>query len=158
MARYEEEFAGMPARARPPTGVDPNFRGGYGGMRMHGGYGRAAYGAHRMDHLHDLEGSGGYGGIHPGGPPQRWRGYDRDWHEMGGVRRFRDPHFLHEYNANSPALRRRGYGAEMEPVREPWPVQTWEHQGRYRPGYSNRGMSDGGYSEPWAHFPMRGGR
>ena len=41
MSRYEYEFSGITARFVEPSGMDPNYRGGYRGMRMIGRDGRA---------------------------------------------------------------------------------------------------------------------
>lgn len=157
MARYENEFNGIPARFSEPHGADPNYTGGYGGMRMRGWGGRAPYGEHRAHHLDDLGGSGGFGGIHRGVQPVPARGYDREWQEETDQRPFRNQRMMREFNSNSPALRR-GYGREMEGPRERAPQRDWAIQRGYRQGYSNRGMSDAGFSENWARFPMRGGR
>lgn len=152
MARYVDEYQGIAARDMRARGMDPNFRGAYGGMRMQGGPYQAQYGRYRMRHPGDFEGSGGLlgagerrisrGGFDPGN---------------GGVRNLRyDRELLHDFNANSPALQR-GVGRDLEPRRPvPRAVAPWSRPGRA--GYSNRGISDGGYSEGWAWGPMRGAR
>ncbi|HEX2094130.1 MAG TPA: hypothetical protein VHG28_17130, partial [Longimicrobiaceae bacterium] len=64
MARYEDDYYGKSYRGfslRPePIGedsLDPNYRGGYRGMRMQDGYGgQAAYGRYRARHAGDLGG------------------------------------------------------------------------------------------------------
>ncbi|HUE97507.1 MAG TPA: hypothetical protein VMN39_12675 [Longimicrobiaceae bacterium] len=68
MARYEYEFKGITARFVEPEGMDPNYRGGYRGMRMQGREGRAPYGSHRLTHPIDMEEWGGFAGIHGGSP------------------------------------------------------------------------------------------
>lgn len=46
--------------------LDPNFGGGYHGLRMVSGGGRAAYGLLRVMHERDLESVGGFDGVHGG--------------------------------------------------------------------------------------------
>jgi hypothetical protein len=161
MARYEREFSGMPALFTSPRGLDPNFEDGYGGMRMSGGRGRAAYGAHRFGHRYDLETEGGFGGIH-GGSAQR--GYRRDpaWEAHGGVV---DPYMgrrpLDDFNAMSPRYagpRRYRYDSGMDDRQRHLPEPRWTPSRAYRSGYTNRGVTDAGYSEGWAFGPMRGSR
>ena len=153
MARYEYEFSGIPARFVEPSGMDPNYRGGYRGMRMSGRDGRAPYGSHRIAHPGDMEGWGGFGGIHEGRVPTAgW-----DWgegHSHYGARRTQ---LIREFNANSPALRRQSPSDEDRRQRQ-LPERDWAVPRNYRPGYSNRGLSDSGFGESWARFPMRGGR
>lgn len=160
MARYESEFAGLSAGFRQPSGADPNYRGGYRGMRMWGGEGTAPYGGHRYRHQGDLGGSGGWSGIHPHYEPRMSRVYDAE-QRRSGVRRFGDPRLMHDFNASSPAYRGRRpqwSGEEFRPTRREGSDRDWDVDRRYRGGYSNRGVGEGGYSEPWARFPMRGGR
>jgi hypothetical protein len=152
MARYVDEYQGIAARDMPARGMDPNFRGAYGGMRMHGGPYQAEYGRHRMRHPGDFE---RWGGAMGAGERRMPRGA-ADW--RGGVRDIRyDRELLHDFNANSPALQRGRGGRDLEP-RRPLPrgIAPWSRPGRA--GYSNRGISDGGYSEGWAWGPMRGAR
>jgi hypothetical protein len=151
MARYEMDFVGTRAVFGEPRGLDPNYRGGYGGMRMRGGWGRAPYGAHRFARAADLETAGGYGGMYGGGSrPPRPRA---EWEERGRVRdSFRDRAMIEDFNAHSPGLARggrpqaAGYGHELE------------RGTRYRPEYSNRGTGPAGFGEGWGRGPMRGGR
>ena len=166
MARYVDDFQGIIGHDLPGRGMDPNYRGAYGGMRMAGGGYQAAYGRYRLGHAEDFGGSGGFRGRYGGatGPGiGRPRGggpgrYDREW-SGGGVRNIRyDRELLHEFNANSPALRRGGR-YDMEHLRPlPRGVAPWSRGRGERPDYSNRGVSDAGYSEGWAWGPMRGAR
>lgn len=155
MARYEYEFNGITARFVEPDGLDPNYRRGYGGMRMRGRDGRAPYGSHRLTHPIDLDGSGGFGGIHEergGAAREGW-----DWGEGQGHFGQRRQERLRSFNANSPGLEG-GYASDRDRRERRAPERTWAVPRTYRPGYSNRGMPDPGYSEAWARFPMRGGR
>lgn len=169
MARYVDDYQGIVGHDVPPRGMDPNFRGVYGGMRMRGGRGQAEYGRYRLQHPEDFGGSGGFAGrygahgVAPGRrrevPREPGVGYGREW-GSGGVREIRyDRELLHDFNANSPAL---------EPRRGPYDVDTrsrlrrgvapWSRGPGGHPWYSNRGISDAGYSEGWAWGPMRGSR
>lgn len=170
MTRYAHDFMGTTTDLVRPRGMDPNFRDGYRGMRMHGDDQQAAYGWYRWRHERDLGGSGGYpglvdraqeGGRGGYGPPPA--AYDRDW-EGGGVRDLRtDRRALREFNAASPGLR---YGAEYETSRygrdyRPRGGSRGALPGHFRGDrfdYGNRGLSSGGYSEGWAWGPMRGAR
>jgi hypothetical protein len=112
MSRYATEFGGLP-NVGEPRGMDPNYRGGYGGMRMGSGYGRAAYGEHRFLRSGDLESAGGFYGIHSGSGadyrhPQERGAYDRGWSERGGVRdSYRDERLIRDFNDRSRAVARR---------------------------------------------------
>lgn len=99
MTRYEREFEGISSDAVPPEGQDPNFRGGYHGMRMNARNGQAAYGAHRLVRRADLESMGGFTGIH--GPDRSTAEQDRrrDAEGAGGVRRLDDPEFLKDFDS-----------------------------------------------------------
>lgn len=99
MTRYEREFEGISSDAIPAEGQDPNFRDGYHGMRMTGGNGQAAYGAHRLLRRDDLESMGGYTGIHgpDGSTPDEDR--RRDERGGGGVHRLDDPEFLRDFDS-----------------------------------------------------------
>jgi len=167
MTRYQHEFMGIPAGSWTPRGMDPNYRGGYRGMRMRGDDRQAAYGWHRWTHEEDFAGSGGFLGrvdrpLRPSGeggyrrPPAA---YDRDW-EGGGVRDLRrDPRAMREFNANSPALHpEEGYGPARydDFARRRGPLPGHYHGERF--DYANRGLSSGGYGEGWAWGPMRGAR
>ena len=155
MARYVDDYQGISGHRDRARGMDPNYRGGYGGMRMRAEEGQAAYGAYRVTHPQAFQGSGGVAGRyaprHGSGRPERGQGgYDREW-GGGGVRELRrDPDAMREFNARSPMLRDRGYDREQRPLgRGPE---------RDRFGYSNRGISSAGYAESWAWGPMRGAR
>jgi hypothetical protein len=167
MTRYQRDFAGIRG-AGEARGMDPNFRNGYGGMRMGGGNGRAPYGAYRWDRARDLETWGGFEGWGPDGRGRGGAGRGRpefhpDVEQRGGLRSpYGDERILREFNTRSPELsRNRGrtrYGGEMEP-RERGPVdRPWSPQRDFRPEYSNRGVTDAGYSEGWARGPMPGAR
>lgn len=170
MARYQEEFMGIPGGPGTPRGMDPNYRGGYRGMRMHGDARQGAYGWHRWTHEEDFAGSGGFLGRvdRPQGPPREggYRrppgAYDREW-GGGGVRDLRhDPRAMREFNAESPALHpeeRHGRPRYDDFARRPGPRRPMpgHYQGE-RFDYANRGLSSGGYGEGWAWGPMRGAR
>ena len=154
MARYSYDFMGIRGNAGNPRGMDPNYRGGYGGMRMHGDDAQAAYGRHRATHPEDFQGSGGFRGARGG--------YDRGW-GGGGVRDLRnDPRAMRDFNANSPVVRyggdygRRRYGSDYG--RGGAPRRAPEHFQGERFDYANRGLGSGGYGEGWAWGPMRGAR
>ncbi|MEX2571150.1 MAG: hypothetical protein WD737_07570 [Gemmatimonadota bacterium] len=163
MARYEREFMGIPAEFTEARGMDPNHSGHYRGMRMGSGQGRAAYGAHRLVHERDLGTEGGFAGLHGRSDDARARPFDPRWNDHGGVgdpsRRGR---LLHDFNANSPMYARPSprprYGRELERRERFLLERAWLPSRQYRPGYSNRGMTEGGYSEGWARGPMRGAR
>lgn len=149
MARYAEQFVGMRARFSRPEGSDPNYRGGYNGMRMEGPPGRARYGSHRRMHQRDLGGFDGYSGIHSGRPSQ---GYQVDYDRRGYMGYpNRGPRLIGEFNSRSRALEigegDRGYGRDFSPRYRPDP-----QRGRYRPSYANRGMGEAGFSEDWGPF------
>jgi hypothetical protein len=160
MARYQRDFVGIRGEGRA-EGMDPNFRGAYGGMRMGGGHGRAPYGAHRWDRAHDLQAWGGFQGRgHEGGSRGRPE-FRPEWEQRGGLRSpYGDERVLRDFNSHSPDVRwhRGGYGREME-RRDSGPVdRPWNTERDFRQGYSNRGITDAGYSEGWARGPMRGTR
>lgn len=168
MARYVDEYVGISGHPEPPGGRDPNFRGRYRGMRMGAGPGQAAYGWYRWRHADELGGNGGFAGRSRRGErgaeaygtyPSRPRTYD--W-ELGGggVRDARhDRQLVHDFNANSPALRGEGrpqgrYGVDYrERGSHPVPGPT---ENRF--GYTNRGLGSAGFSESWAPSPGRGSR
>lgn len=166
MARYSHEFMGIRGDPRDTRGMDPNYRGGYRGMRMHGYDDQAAYGWHRWTHDEDFEGSGGYMGrsnpperaMYEGGYRRPRGAYDRGWGGGGA----RDPRFVRDFNANSPVVRYGGdydrprYGEEFRRRNAPQP-RPGHFQGE-RFDYANRGINSGGHSEGWAWGPMRGSR
>lgn len=163
MARYTDEYEGITGGFRQPRGMDPNFRGGYQGMRMGGGPNQAEYGRYRMRHPGDFQGSGGYqggyGAYYTGEGGRYAADYRPEWHGGG----LRDPRYdrglMHDFNANSPMLRsyRGRYGRDMERPRHAGEAPGSTHQG-YDPRYANRGVSSSGFSEGWARGPMRGAR
>jgi len=162
MERYEDEFMGIPGGFAEARGLDPNYRDGYGGMRMRGGNGRAAYGDHRLMRAQDLETEGGFGGIHPirdDGYLERIAGR---WEDEGGVGDpFANPRLLRDFNAHSPEYgppRPFRYDQEMEGSQRRMRERDWSPRRAYREGYTNRGVTDAGYSEGWAYGPMRGAR
>lgn len=164
MARYEREFFGMPGEFRESRGLDPNYVDGYHGMRMGGGYGRAAYGSHRLMRERDLETEGGYYGTlrdprSPGGAyDPRWM--DPRWERSdSGHSPYDARRAIQDFNSHSPEFAgpppRLRYdadvrGRDLEP--------SWGPQRSFRRGYTNRGITDAGYSEGWARGPMRGSR
>ncbi len=162
MARYEKEFMGMPANFEGASGLDPNFGDYYRGMRMGSDGRRAAYGAHRLVRRQDLGTEGGFFGRF-GGRPGGARDYDPRWERDGMVHdSAEDPGLLHHYNANSPRFAE-PHGDEeahrrAERNEKMLPEPAWMARRAYNPRYSNRGVSDAGYSEGWAHGPMRGAR
>ncbi|MQA90519.1 MAG: hypothetical protein GEU90_09815 [Gemmatimonas sp.] len=157
MARYESEFDGMPALFTQPRGLDPNFRGGYGGMRMRDVWGRAAYGDYRLRHQYELETEGGYCGIHRGlgGPRTRT---PRAWEESGGLVDPRVRRAIEEFDARGPRYagpprqRRARYDMDIST-----PTRGRPHAG-YEPRYTNRGVTPGGYGVGWAYGAMPGSR
>lgn len=165
MARYYDDFQGIIGHDLPGRGMDPNYRGAYRGMRMGGDRYQAAYGRYRLSHADDFGGSGGFRGrygVHPaprgGWPARQGRELFEQGRGGGGVRDLRyDRELLHEFNANSPSLERGGRydRGHLQPL--PRGAAPWS-RGRGQMGYSNRGMSDAGYSEGWAWGPMRGAR
>jgi hypothetical protein len=163
MARYIDEFVGISAGFRAPSGADPNYRDGYAGMRMIGGRGRAAYGAHRLSREEDLGTAGRFGGLLVSGRGGIRPHSDPRWEESGGIgASYRDPRLLHDFNAHSPAYldddqrSRSGHGLERgrRYVRAP----GWSPRRAYHPRYTNRGVTDAGYSEGWARGSMPGAR
>ena len=160
MSRYSTDFEGIPGGFAAPTGMDPNYRDGYHGMRMHGDAGQAAYGAHRRAHRHDLETAGGFDGIHDA-PEFDWVASEPTT-GLGGVRDpFTDEEFLRDFDSRgqrfAPDPQRRSSDRAL-PLRH---GQDWEYPDEtepYNPRYSNRGMPPGGYGEGWARGPMRGAR
>ena len=108
MARYEKEFWGMPGEFTESRGLDPNYRDGYHGMRMVGGNGRAAYGAHRWAREGDLEREGGYRGAgawakqSQSGP---WHPDDVRWEERDRDRSPYDAHrAMHDFDSRDQAF------------------------------------------------------
>ena len=128
MKRYDDPyFRGYPMGpewGRPHR--DPNWHDGeYHGNRMEWSHRQGAYGFHRQQHEHDLQGHGGFDGIYDEGsgwynregqfdhssfhgqtqhPRSRPRGYDDGMRHLedGGVRG--DARYLRQYNAQSPGL------------------------------------------------------
>lgn len=164
MARYVDDYQGIVGHDVAPRGMDPNYRGGYGGMRMGGGRAQAEYGWYRMRHPDDFEGSGGFAGFsgrydRAMKPRQLYHGaVQHGGRGDGGVRSLRyDRELLRDFNANSPALSRERGRYDVE-QRRPLPrgISPWSR--RQEPGYSNRGIVDAGYAEGWAWGPMPGAR
>lgn len=177
MARYVDDYRGIIGHHTAPAGMDPNYGGRYRGMRMDGSGYQAAYGRYRLEHAEDFGGSGGFrgrsawapvsGGGRRGGTPAGARyarelegagRYDTGW-GTGGVRDLRyDRELLREFNANSPALQRGGRYDREHLRRLPRGVAPWSRARGNWEEYSNRGVTDAGYSEGWAWGPMRGAR
>jgi hypothetical protein len=161
MARYESEFEGIPGGFSAPTGMDPNYRDGYRGMRMQGEPGQAAYGLYRSLRSADLETAGGFEGIHD--PTEMGGLVTGDIQPGGGGVRdpFTDAGFLHDFDsrgqrfaADPPDTR-----ADLEfPLSSDVDRPGGEAEGPIDPDYGNRGIPPGGYSEGWARGPTRGGR
>lgn len=169
MARFVDRYQEISGHHEPPRGMDPNYRGRYRGMRMGAEPGQGAYGWYRWRHADELGGNGGFPGRSPGAKQGRHDAYDShlrrprsyDW-ELGGggVRDARyDRQLLHDFNANSPALRGEGrpqgrYGVDYrQRGSHPIPRPT---ENRF--GYTNRGIGSAGFSESWAPSPGRGAR
>jgi hypothetical protein len=145
--------------------LDPNFqREGYRGDRMHAGerY-QAAYGRYRMHHRGALEGYGRHD------EEIRARGrYDREYGRghQDGVRY--DDAYLHDYNANSMALRsgrpqrgpmpQRRFGRPEEVSRgRPTHETDASRNLRYDQGFGRYvGYNSGGFSEPWVGYDPLG--
>lgn len=162
MARYVGDYQDVSGHGGPARGMDPNYLGHYGGMRMGGGPGQAEYGRYRMRHPRDYDGAGGpfgrydrdlqYTGEYEAGYDRpRGGGYDRGW--RGGVRDLRrDRETMRGFNANSPALRPGGYDREQ---RGGGRYDRDLSRGRgFWQEYANRGIGSGGYAEG----PPRWGR
>lgn len=187
MPRYVTDYQGISGQPERGEGMDPNHRNGYHGMRMRAHPGQAAYGWHRWTHEADLETHGGYGGRQLSGSydrdhrsADRGSRYDLELHHAGrgrspwpidddhlhagGVRDLRyDDELLREFNADSIRFRNegryRGRGGSGRPRLESGGRggrSAYDHG--FRRGYGNRGMSDGGYTDPWTWGPMRGAR
>ena len=160
MARYATDFEGIPGGFAAPTGMDPNYRDGYHGMRMRADPRQAAYGAHRRTRRSDLGTAGGFDGIHDA-PEFDWITPGPDG-SPGGVRDpFTDDEFLRDFDARgqryAPDPASSSTDREL-PVRQ---ARDWERPHGMDPhetGYSNRGMPPAGYGEGWARGPMRGAR
>jgi hypothetical protein len=168
MARYERDYGGIRADTGAPRGMDPNHRETYGGMRMQGSPYQAAYGLYRHHHAGALGDAGrdGYraggrydrGLTYPRGRPER---YDSSMRRDGGVHDWREhPERIRHYNANSPLLQGGGRDEDrMSSGRElRRGVRPYEIDARFRHDYGNRGLSSGGFSEPWARGPNPGAR
>ena len=170
MARYVNDYRDTSGDPLPPSGMDPNYRGRYRGMRMGADPGQGAYGWYRWRHAGELGPAGGFAGRPLPGGRGYDRGYDRgyqagrfyDWelHGGGGLRNPRyDREFIRDFNANSQMFRDEGrregrYGTDYrERGGHPLPRDT-----RDRFGYTNRGLSSSGYSEAWQHRPGHGSR
>ncbi len=156
MARDKRQDGGQ----EPITYQDPNYdENGYWGMRMRGSRGRAAYGWYRRDWADDLETAGGFGGIH--GPSQYVGGPKGDpaWEEGGISVPHRDIRVIRDFNSNSPMFDGDATPGNslISPQNQP-PVRSWERRAGFRGMYSDRGLTDAGYSEGWARGPMRGAR
>lgn len=142
---YEHDFMGIPANIRGNRGMDPNHRGGYGGMRMRGDGWQAAYGEYRWRHGHELGGQHGPRGRYERDFRPLPRGYDRGI-AGGGVRARRDPEMIRTFNAESEYLREGGHrdrGASYDRGLRGGP----RHRLGNDPGYTNRGLSSAGYGE-----------
>jgi len=164
MGRFQKDFAGISGDVET-RGLDPNYRGPYGGMRMEGGGGRAAYGAHRWIRSQDLETWGGFDGVDGGQDGRGTPELHPEWEESGSVRGpGREERIIRDFNANSPELSEEVRGArdqpEAEQVRDDrgHVERDWSPPRGFRQGYSNRGITDAGYSEGWARRTNRGGR
>jgi hypothetical protein len=142
---YARDFMGIPARLRGEAGRDPNFRGGYRGMRMRSEGWQAAYGWHRWTHEGDLGPHGAFGGVH-GGRPRRAAPGQQD----GGVRSRYDRELLRTFNASSERLRD-PTGRDRLPG-GPRPVSEREHRfgfdDRYAGGGGGAGFTDYGGPGP----------
>src|SRR5690606_11067721 len=151
MARYVDDFMGIPNEYHRVRGMDPNYREHYRGMRMRGHDYQAPYGWYRARHRDALGHSAGFHGIVSwdytgGGYDRGYRGYDRGFGigDGGAVYNpYYDRHYLWDYNAYGEAIRSGGgrgdgYDREMRPLLES------VHEG-YRQSYGNRGVSSGGY-------------
>lgn len=157
MARYAYDYQGIPARLRYDNGMDPNFRGGYRGMRMTGGDWQAAYGRHRLHHAGDLETAGGFYGRGLRGEYPRMRERLPEETAGGGTRDRRyDRDLLRQFNANSVRLRGEGRGSEERGAEGREVDRPRRQRGGNEFGYTNRGLSESGYSQGWARGPMRG--
>ena len=165
MARYINDFRGMSGAPRPAQGHDPNYRGGYRGMRQGADPGQGAYGWYRRQHPFDLEGSASRGEAMLSGYNtydrnfRQGRFYDWEMHGGGGLRNPRyDRNFLRSFNANSQAYRNEGrfegrYGTDYR--------ERGDHpmgDSAYRFDYGNRGLNNSGFSEAWQHRPGHGSR
>lgn len=159
MARYERTFMGIPAESSRPAGFDPNYGERYLGMRMRGGDGRAAYGAHRLVRRDDLGGRGGFYGTHGHHHPRSVRPFDPDWERIGGVRdSFREQELIRDFNANSPAFEPRGRRESDSRSMDHPSARRWNVRNGMEPDYGNRGVVEAGYGERWAQWPIRGDR
>lgn len=58
MAHFEHEFMGIPAFFTRDSGLDPNYRTGYQGLRTQGGSWQADYGRYRFMHADQLGSEG----------------------------------------------------------------------------------------------------
>ncbi len=158
MARYIDD----PDRQEPTVGhsADPNYDdGGYWGMRMRRSPGLAAYGWYRRDWSDDLETAGGFGGIHG---PIEYRGGPRgeaSWEEGGVVEADRDLRVIRDFNARSPMYEGDATtGNHLVLSDETGSVRPWEVRGLYSGEYTDRGLTDAGFSEGWARGPVPGAR
>lgn len=153
--------------------ADPNWRGGYRGMRMHGEGRGAPYGWHRMTHAGDLEDFGGFRGH---GEPRvtpffhRYdrdlrtredrglRGYDRALRDASGgaQRSLYDREYLRDFNSRSPGLGASGQGGRpggqrydrgLRPGRAGSPGGSEVARRGFDPEYANRGRGSGGYTD-----------
>jgi hypothetical protein len=155
MARYVHDFRDTTGEARPATGMDPNYRGRYRGMRMGAEGGQGAYGWYRWRHAGELGRGDRYDRSYGPG-----RFYDWEMRGGGGLRNPRyDREFMRGFNADSQMFRDEGrregrYGTDYR-ERGGHPIQR---DVRDRFDYTNRGLSSGGYSEAWAHRPGPGSR
>jgi hypothetical protein len=161
MTRFDRDFEGIPASAVLTEGLDPNYRGGYRGMRMTASSGQAAYGAHRLSHIRDLETAGGFGGIH--GPNELDDGGSLlpPGGHTGGVRPFSDAEMMRDFDSRGERYATDRYGPHPQESRAPSDsegVEDWTLARPHEPDYGNRGMPPAGFSESWARGPMPGSR
>lgn len=139
MASFKDDFIGISADPGEAQGSDPNFRNGYGGMRMTGRDGRAAYGAHRIRRAAD---------------PRGWVGENRI---VAGSEPIRLGRSGESAAASGLARRRKGVRDTVTRPSEEMARRRTELMRRRRPGYSNRGLSEGGFSERKSSSPLRRG-
>lgn len=161
MAVYIRDFMGIPAWFNRRGGLDPNYGDHYRGMRMKRDDRRAAYGSHRMARQQDLGTAGGFYGHSSPAEGQPWPGeFDPRWELTGSAHgSMKDPNLLRHYNANSPALSESARGdRDAEAGDRLLSEPDWMPERDYDPSYSNRGISESGYSDGGKSGPMRGAR
>lgn len=164
MPRYEDDYRGGSFRGfsmRPEPierdSMDPNYRGGYQGMRMNpGAGGQAAYGRYRQLRERDLGGSGGFRGEEP---PTRYDprtgtyhrggtgGYDRDYagaRERGGWHGY-DPGPRRGYDRDARIVENGGVRGDNRYLRQyNSESPTLRGGGAYDRGYGRAEGSPGG--------------